>query len=343
MRFDRSNSPEELKNFVAKADFIFHLAGINRPKNQTEFDTGNRGLTEEIISLITVSGKKIPIVLTSSIQAEFDNPYGKSKKAAEDAVLAWTKNTESKAYVYRLPNVFGKWCRPNYNSVVATFCNNIANGLEITINDPKASLSLVYVDDVVNEFIKTMKGDATPANSDGFYTIPRQFSTTLQELADRLYGFKNIRSTLLVPDLEDVFNKFLYATYTSYFDEQDYGYKLDTKSDERGWLAEVIKSKHAGQIFVSQTKPGFTRGKHWHHTKIEKFLVIDGEAEISFRKLDTIEINTYTVSGKDLKVIDIPVGYVHSLKNIGKTDLITLIWADEIFDPENPDTYFAEV
>lgn len=340
--FDRSNTAKELKKQLDEADFVFHLAGINRPKDDKEFDTGNRGLTEEIISHIKESGRKTSILLASSIQAELDNPYGKSKRAAEAAILKWAKQTGSKSYIYRLPNVFGKWCKPNYNSVVATFCHNIANGLGITINDPKAQLTLVYIDDVVSDFIKTMKGKKT-ASADGFYHVSRDFNITLKELASKLYALKESRATLISPDFKNAFDRFLYATYTSYLDKKDFGYDLEMKTDERGWLVEFIKSEQAGQIFMSRTKPGFSRGNHWHHTKIEKFLVIDGQAEIKFRNLGSKEVLTYKVTGDKLRVIDVPAGYVHALKNVGKSDLLTLIWADEIFDPQHPDTYYLEV
>jgi UDP-2-acetamido-2,6-beta-L-arabino-hexul-4-ose reductase len=342
LRFDRLNTTKELKKQLDEADFVFHLAGISRPKDDSEFDAGNRGLSEEIVSHIKECGRKTPVLLASSIQAELDNPYGKSKRAAEKAVLKLAEVTGSKTYVYRLPNVFGKWCKPNYNSVVATFCHNIANGLDITINDPEAQLTLVYIDDVVSDFIKTMRGEKT-ASADGFCHVSRNFNITLKELASKLYGFKESRETLISPDFENVFDRFLYATYTSYLDKKDFGYDLEMKSDERGWLAEFIKSKSAGQIFASRTKPGFARGNHWHHTKIEKFLVIDGEAEVKFRNLQSTEVLTYKVTGDELRVIDVPAGYVHSLKNVGKSDLLTLIWADEIFDPEHPDTYYLEV
>ena len=342
LRFTKDNTDDELRKFIAKADFVFHFAGVNRPKDESEFDDGNRSLTADILDALQASGSKASFLLTSSTQASLDNPYGKSKKAAEDAVFGWAKTTGLTAYVYRLPNVFGKWCKPNYNSVVATFCYNIANGLGVTINDPETTLPLVYIDDVIGEFIKALKGEA-PVPVDSFYRIPRNFKVTLRDLVAKLQIFKDIRKSLLVPDFENVFDKFLYATYTSYFDEKEFDYDLEMKQDERGWLAEFIKSKQTGQLFVSRTKPGFSRGNHWHHTKIEKFLVIEGEAEISLRNLNSEDVIAYKVNGDKLQVVDIPAGYVHSIKNIGKADLLTLIWADEIFDPQQPDTYYLEV
>jgi len=342
LRFEREHTPDDLKQFLSKADFVFHLAGINRPKDESEFDKGNRSLTENLINYVKESGRKIPILVTSSIQAELDNPYGKSKKAAEDAVFKWGKQAGNKVFVYRLPNVFGKWCRPNYNSVVATFCNNIANDLEISINDRTTKLSLVYIDDVTKDFVKAFREGKTP-DADGFCYIDRVFETTLGELSDKIYSFKDSRNSLLIPSFGDDFTKFLYATYTSYLSTDNLAYQLDMKCDDRGWLAEFIKSNQFGQIFVSKTKPGITRGNHWHHTKIEKFLVLSGEAEIRFRNVNDDKTIDYKVSGDKLEVLDIPAGYTHSIKNIGKNDLLTLFWSDEIFNPEDTDTYFKEV
>jgi UDP-2-acetamido-2,6-beta-L-arabino-hexul-4-ose reductase len=340
--FDRDNKESELAGLVKQADFVFHLAGINRPTDESEFDTGNRGLTEQLLEHISASGKQIPVLITSSIQAELDNPYGRSKKAAEEAVAAWAKDNDAPAYIFRLPNVFGKWCRPNYNSVVATFCNNIATGQEITINDPSAAVTLAYIDDVVETFYQTYKGAVSPGK-DGFCAIERTATLTLQELADKLYAFRDSRETLVMPDFAAPFDRFLYATFTSYFDTKDFSYPLDMKTDDRGWLAEFIKSPHFGQVFVSRTKPGISRGNHWHHTKIEKFFVVAGSADITFRLYGSDEILTYSVSGDKLEVVDIPAGYVHAITNTGDTDLITLFWSDEILDPNHPDTYYEEV
>lgn len=340
--YDLGNTQEELAEYTSRADFVFHLAGVNRPESVEEFDKGNRGFTEELLDMLEKSGKKAPVAMTSSIQAALDNPYGISKKAAEDTVLNWSRHTGNPVYIYRLPNVFGKWCRPNYNSVVATFCHNIAYGLPIQINNPVAELLLIYIDDVVEELIATMDGFAH-TGGDGFCYIPRTFKVTLQQLADTLYSFAESRKSLVVPNFEDDFEKCLYATYISNLPEDGFGYDLEMKHDHRGWLAEFIKSRQFGQIFISRTKPGITRGNHWHHTKIEKFLVIEGAAVIKFRKIGTDEVLEYKVSGEQLKVIDIPAGYTHSITNIGNTDVITLFWADEIFDSEKTDTYYLEV
>lgn len=342
LRFGHGDTLENLANYTSRVDFVFHLAGINRPQNVEEFDKGNRVLTEKLLLLLENGGKKAPIVITSSIQAELDNPYGVSKKAAENAVFEWNRRTGIPVFVYRLPNVFGKWCKPNYNSVVATFCHNIAHGLPIQINNPASELTLVYIDDVVTELITSMDGLAHTGD-DGFSYVPRTFKVTLQQLTDTIYSFAESRENLIVPDFEGDFEKCLYATYTSYLPQDSYGYNLKMKHDNRGWLAEFIKSRQFGQIFISRTKPGITRGNHWHHTKIEKFLVIEGEALIKFRKIGTNEVMEYKVSSEQIKVLDIPAGYTHSITNVGNSDVITLFWADEIFNPDKPDTYYLEV
>lgn len=343
LHFDHDDTVKDLEKFLDKADFIFHLAGINLPKDDKEFDTGNRGLTEDIIKYLENQHKTTPILITSSIQADLDNPYGNSKKAAEDIILKFSKENKSPAYIYRLPNVFGKWCKPNYNSVVATFCHNISHNLPVTMSDPSREMDLVYIDEVISEFIDSYLGKVE-IQEDGYCYIPRSFKITLQELKSKIEAFHNNRSSLIMPNLEDDFSRFLYATYTSYLPEDSFDYQLNTSVDNRGWLAEFIKSKQFGQIFISKTKPGITRGNHWHHTKIEKFLVVAGEAKISFRKInDQNEVIEYNVSGNKLTVLDIPAGYTHSIKNIGDEDLMTIFWADEIFDNNNPDTYYEEV
>lgn len=343
LAFDRNNTKKQLESYIKRADFIFHLAGVNRPKDESEFDSGNRGFTEEIISLLEKNRKNTPVLITSSIQAGFDNPYGKSKIAAEEVIFNYKKKNKAQVYVYRLPNVFGKWCKPNYNSVVATFCSNIANGLSISINDSSTKLSLVYIDEVVASFIKALKGKEKP-DKDGYCYIPRSYSLTLKQLADKLEAFRNSRDSLVVPDFQKNLDRYLYATYSSYLPEDKFSYSLNTNIDDRGWLAELIKSKQFGQMFVSKTKPGITRGNHWHHSKAEKFFVIDGEGEIKFRNInDKKNIISYKVSSEHLTVLDIPAGYIHSIKNIGEKDLITLFWAGELFNKDSPDTYFEEI
>lgn len=342
LRYDLDDTPEELVAFIARADFVFHLAGVNRAQHEQEFEKGNRDFTIRLLEIIENTGRMVPIAMTSSIQAVLDNPYGKSKKAAEDAVFEWSKRTGVPAYVYRLPNVFGKWCRPNYNSVVATFCHNIARGLPIQINNPATELTLVYIDDVVAELIAAMNGLAHMGD-DGFCHVPRTFTVRVQQLADTLYTFAASRINLTLPNFESDFERYLYATYISHLPEEGLSYPLKKKEDNRGWLAEFIKSKQFGQIFISRTKPGVTRGNHWHHTKVEKFLVIGGEAVIRLRKIGTEQIIEYRVSGGSPEVVDIPPGYIHSITNMGNSDVISIFWADEVFDPEAADTYCLEV
>jgi UDP-2-acetamido-2,6-beta-L-arabino-hexul-4-ose reductase len=341
LKFTKKSTLIDLKNHIKKADLIFHLAGVNRPVDKAEFTTGNLHLTQSIIKIIEKSDKKTPLVISSSIQAESNNDYGVSKKSAEDELINWSKTSGSQIYIYRLPNVFGKWSKPNYNSVVATFCNNIANNLPIKIDEPDKELSLVYIDDVITEFVKIINDELLTDKI--FYEIPRTFKFTLQELVDKINNFKTIPETLLVPNFSSAFDRFLYATYTSYLNTDKFSYNLDTISDERGWLAEFIKSKEFGQIFVSCTKPGFTRGNHWHHTKIEKFLVISGEGIIRLRQLESNDIISYKVSGKSLEVVDMPAGYVHSITNSSDRDMITIFWTDELFNSNKPDTNYQEV
>lgn len=340
--FTRNESLDELSSLVLEADFIYHVAGVNRPKDDGEFTEGNTTLTEKIIDTLRSSNKKTPLLITSSTQADRDNAYGKSKLAAENTVFKWHEDTGAPVYVYRLPGIFGKWCRPNYNSVVATFCNNIANELPIEISDPSHVVTLAYIDDVIDTFLAHLDADEIDHNS--IQTIDRTFEISLGDLSDRIHMIHAIRSSLIVPNLNDLLNKFLYATYISYLPTDSFSYQLTKNSDERGYLAEFIKSHEFGQIFISKTKPGISRGDHWHKTKIEKFFVISGSAEITFRnKIDSQEIIRYEVSGDEMRVVDIPVGYVHAIKNVGDTDLITIFWANEILDKKHPDTHYEKV
>ncbi|GGC84846.1 capsular polysaccharide biosynthesis protein Cap8F [Thalassobacillus devorans] len=340
--FTRDNTLEELEAFVGKADFIFHLAGVNRPKKEEEFYQGNKGLTEELISLIEKNEKKnTPMVLSSSIQAEKDNPYGASKKLAEKAVIDFYEQLEADAYVYRLPNLFGKWSRPNYNSVVATFCHNIARDQDIQVNNPEAELALCYIDDVLDEFNNALQGH--PTYEGKYCTVKPVHRITLQELADTIISFKKSRSNLNIPDMGDSLTKKLYSTYLSYLPTDQFSYDLKMNVDERGSFTEILKTPERGQVSVNVSKPGITKGNHWHHTKNEKFLVVSGEGLIRFRKIDTDEVIEYFVSGSKMEVVDIPVGYTHSIVNVGETDLVTVMWANEKFDPDNPDTYYLEV
>jgi UDP-2-acetamido-2,6-beta-L-arabino-hexul-4-ose reductase len=342
-KFTRDQSIDDLATLALEADFIYHIAGVNRPENEDEFTTGNTDLTKHIIDVLRSNDRKTPLLLTSSAQAIQDNPYGKSKLAAEQLVKEWSEESGAPVYIYRLPGVFGKWCRPNYNSVVATFCNNIAHELPVQVSDPSYVLTLVYIDDVVRMFIDHLD-KAVDQSEDNFYAAADTFEVSLGDLKDRISAIHAIRDTSIVPNLEDKLNKYLYATYISYLDTDKFSYDLTKNSDDRGWLAEFIKSRQAGQIFISKTKPGISRGDHWHHTKIEKFLVVEGKGEISFRnKIGDQDIISYQVDGDSPTVLDIPTGYVHAIKNIGSTDLITIFWANEMLDKERPDTYFEKV
>lgn len=343
--FKHDDAPEALIDAVKKADFIYHIAGVNRPENEEEFKTNNTDLTAKIVETLRESGLKTPLLITSSTQAALDNPYGKSKQGAEQVVFDWHKESGAPVFVYRLPGIFGKWARPNYNSVVATFSHNIANNLPVTVSDPAYVVTLAYIDDVVATFVGLLDNQKKDIDYESVQSIERTFEISLGELKERIEAIHTIRTSLVVPNLKDILNKFLYATYISYLAEDNFAYTLQQNSDQRGWLAEFVKSEYAGQIFISKTKPGISRGDHWHHTKIEKFLVVSGKAEITFRnkKDATTEIISYTVDGDEAKVLDIPVGYVHAIKNIGDTDLVTIFWANELLDKEHPDTYYEKV
>ena len=362
LTIDRNNTEEELKKSVLEADFIVHLAGVNRPKDTKEFYEGNGGLTEKIVGFLREENKNTPILITSSTHAVLDNDYGKSKKQSEDALIKYSDECNAKVYIFRLPNLFGKWCKPNYNSAVATFCHNIAHDLDVWINDPAIELNLVYIDDLVASIIDIIEDEnivklsnldeevavtTTGASSiqidKYYYEVTTVYKRTLGNIVDSLKMFRNMRNSLLIPDLSDGFNKALYSTYLTYLEEDDFSYYLDKKEDNRGWLAELVKSEQFGQMFVSKTHPGITRGNHWHHTKTEKFIVIQGQAAIRFRKLDEDKVIEYIVDGEKPQVLDIPPGYTHSIENIGQDEVITLFWSNEMFNPEKPDTYFLEV
>jgi len=332
-----------LEEYARVCEFVFHLAGVNRPENPADFMTGNFGFTSQLLDALKIHQNKAPILISSSIQAAQDNPYGQSKKAGEDLMFSYSKETESKVYVYRLPNVFGKWCRPNYNSAVATFCNNIANDFPIQVNDPSAIMNLVYIDDVVNSFIGKLKTGNDLKLSNHFEEVSPVHKISLGEIVMLLKQFKDSRLTLQLPDMSDAFEKKLYSTYLSYLPENDFSYPLKMNVDQRGSFTEFLKTSERGQVSVNISKPHITKGNHWHHTKIEKFLVVTGKGVIRFRRIDSKEIKEYFVSGEKLEVVDIPVGYTHNIENIGETDMVTIMWVNEIFDKENPDTYFLKV
>lgn len=339
--FDIENDQSEFDGLLNQADFVFHLAGINRPKNDDEFHQGNTSLTEKVCRCLSESTKKPPLLISSSSQALFDNPYGVSKKAAEDAVFAYGQQTGSKVFVYRLPNVFGKWSRPNYNSAVATFCYNISRDLPIKVNDPNVLMSLVYIDDVVRSFIAAMDNKIHP--QDDFCQVEPVYSRKLGDIVELLHSFRASRENKSVADMSDAFAKSLYSTYLSYLATNDFSYPLKMNTDDRGSFTEVIRTPDRGQVSVNISKPGITKGNHWHHTKNEKFLVVGGKGVIRFRKIGSEGIIEYTVSGDKLEVVDIPVGYTHDITNTGTSDMVTLMWCNESFNPDVPDTIWEEV
>jgi len=340
--YDVENNEEELKAWLNQADVVFHLAGINRPKNVEEYETGNAEFTEKICDILRKLRRTPKIVMSSSIQAEQDNLYGVSKRRAEKSLQAFSQQAGAPVSIYRLKNVFGKWCLPDYNSVTATFCHNIARDLPISISDPAREIELVYIDDVVTRFLEEMSDPSGGEDCFALDTIPST-RITLGDLAGRIHAFHDMNDNLMTPDFSERFNRCLYATYLSYVRPQTLEYGLQIKVDSRGNIAEFIKSRHFGQIFVSRTHPGITRGNHYHHTKTEKFLIIAGEGLIRMRHIEGNDVIEYRVRGEDYRVIDIPPGHTHSITNIGKEEMITLFWASEVFDPNRPDTYYLEV
>ncbi len=339
--FDLDTDPALLDRYTGDCEFVFHLAGVNRPSETWEFMAGNRGFTAQLLNSLKNNRNPCPVLMSSSIQARLDNPYGQSKKAGEDLLFAYGQASGARVLIYRLPNVFGKWCRPNYNSAVATFCHNIARDLPITVNDPGVVLNLVYIDDVVDEFIKALSGNETRHGD--FCSVPTVYTVKLGEIAELIYSFKKSRKDLAIPNMADGFTKKLYATYLSYLPIDQFSYPLKMNVDDRGSFTEMIRTPDRGQVSVNISRPGITKGNHWHHTKNEKFLVVSGTGVIRFRKVDSSEVIEYRVSGEKLEVVDIPPGYTHNIENLGDTDMVTIMWANEPFDPERPDTYFLGV
>lgn len=342
-KYDIDTPPELLDVYTKDCDFVFHLAGVNRPKDEKEFMEGNFGFTSVLLDKLKENNNKAPVLITSSIQAALDNPYGRSKKAGEDLMFEYGKSNNVKVLVYKLPNVFGKWCRPNYNSAVATFCNNIANDLDITVNDPEVVMNLVYIDDVVDEFIAALMGNE---NKDGEYCgIPIVHTIKLGEIVDLLYGFKAQPEKLVMPEIpENSFTKKLYSTYLSYLPKEKVCFPLKMNRDDRGSFTELLKTEKCGQISVNISRPGITKGQHWHNTKWEFFIVVSGHGLIQERKIGTDEVLEFEVSGNEIKAIHMLPGYTHNIINLSKTeDLVTVMWANEQFDPSKPDTYFEEV
>jgi UDP-2-acetamido-2,6-beta-L-arabino-hexul-4-ose reductase len=339
--FDLDSDPALLDTYTRDCGFVFHLAGVNRPQSQEEFMEGNFGFTAVLLESLKRHNNKAPVLISSSIQSTLDNPYGRSKKAGEELILSYERETGTRVYVYRLPNVFGKWCRPNYNSVVATFCHNIAHDLPIQVNDTETVLKLVYIDDVVNEFIRSLDGKTEIL--DDLCRVEPVHTIKLGELAGLIKSFRMGREDRSVPDLLDEFTKKLYSTYLSYLPSDSFIYPLKMNMDQRGFFTEFIRTPDRGQVSVNVSKPGITKGNHWHNTKCEKFLVVSGTGVIRLRRMDDDEILEYTVSGDKLEVVDIPVGYTHNITNTGVTDMVTIMWANEPFDKDKPDTYYLEV
>lgn len=346
-QYDLDSTPADLDRYVAECDFVFHLAGVNRPKDPSEFKAGNTVFTEEILDRLTP--RKVPFLLCSSIQAALDNDYGRSKLEAENAVRNYAQRACAPVFIFRLANVFGKWCRPNYNSAVATWCHNIACDMPIVVRDEAATISLVYIDDVVRAFSHCLRADdqeECPYTVDGVVmSVKPTYTKTLGEIVALIREFHAEPQTLMVPDQADGFAKKLYATYLSYLPEDGFSYPLTMHCDNRGSFTEVLHSDERGQVSVNISKPGITKGQHWHHTKHEKFLVVKGEGLIQFRKVDgsDAKIIDYRVSGAKLEVVRVPPGYTHNIINTGTEDMVTLMWANEVFDPAHPDTYWEEV
>jgi UDP-2-acetamido-2,6-beta-L-arabino-hexul-4-ose reductase len=364
--YDLGTPDTVLEQGLRQADVIFHLAGVNRPQKVEEFKQGNADFTQTLCDRLLALGRTPLFVLSSSIQAELDNPYGLSKRQAEKTVEDYAQKCQTISafqpssvsvfwgVIFRLKNVFGKWCRPNYNSVTATFCHNIAHDLPIAISDPARELKLVYIDDVVDAFLAVLdkkpevSSPAPPAPSllappFTYQEVARSYTITLGELAARIRSFHESRQTLMLPAMDDELTRKLYVTYLSYLDGPDFAYPLDQKVDPRGSLAEFLKLPALGQIFISRTKPGITRGNHYHHSKTEKFFVVEGEAVIRFRHINGTEVVEHHVSGREFKVVDIPPGYTHSIENVGTGEMVCIFWASEIFNPQKPDTYYLNV
>lgn len=341
--YDIDSELAELDMYCRQADFVFNLAGVNRPKDQTEFMQGNFGFASILLETLKKYNNACPVMISSSIQAALNNPYGESKRAGEELIFQYAKETGAKVLVYRFPNVFGKWCRPNYNSAIATFCHNIAHNLPIQINDLSVNMNLVYVDDVVDELVAAL---CSNEHRQGNYCeVPIVHAITLGEIISLLHSFKENRSNLNVPCVGDSFAKKLYSTYLSYLPEDQFGYPLKMNIDERGSFTEIIRTEDRGQFSVNISKPHITKGNHWHHTKNEKFVVVSGHGVIRFRNMSESDasIIEYYVSGEKIEVIDIPTGYTHNIENLGDTDMVTFMWCNECFNPNKPDTYFEPV
>lgn len=364
--YDRDGTQDELSFYCSAADFVFNLAGVNRPKDPSEFMEGNRGFGEMLLDLLEHHDNKCPVMLSSSVQASLEGRYagslyGESKLAGEELLFDYEKRTGAPVLVYRFPNLYGKWCRPRYNSAVATFCDAIANEREFTVNDPSVELELLYIDDLVTAMLDALVGEVRRCRYAGAKCVPDEAGrycyapgaqkATLGEIARLLTSFRDARETLEVPNLaEGSFSKKLYSTFLSYYEPGRFAYDLAPNVDARGSFTEFLRTPERGQVSVNVSKPGITKGNHWHMSKWEKFLVVSGTASIKLRKVgrgaegNPFPVDEYVVSGSDLRVVEMIPGYTHSITNLSDTDdLVTLMWANEPFDPENPDTYFEEV
>lgn len=339
IQVSRDTSEEDIVSGLEKADFIFHLAGVNRPQNDDEFIEGNVGFTQKLISLVEKTQRVVPLVYTSSIQAENETPYGLSKKKAEQLILDYGIKTGSTVYVYRLPNIFGKWCNPYYNSAVATFCHNIANGKDITINDPAAVINLVYIDDLITAFMSLLESD----EPGGMKDVDQVYTSTVGEVAEIIQSFEDSRQSMIIPRVGTSLTRALYATYVSYLPTNKFSYKVAKHEDERGLFVEMLKTIDSGQFSFFTAHPGITRGEHYHHTKTEKFLVIKGTARYGFRHIITNETFEIDATGDEALIVETIPGWTHNITNIGEEEMIVMLWANEIFDRDKPDTIAQKV
>jgi len=341
--YTRDQHVGQLAELLEGVNFVFHLAGVNRPQDLREFASGNadftRGLCQAVVGAARQAGKPIPILYTSSTQALLDNPYGRSKLEAEDALTATGRDPLVPVHVFRLPNVFGKWCKPNYNSVVATFCYNISRDLPILVNDPQAALTLVYIDDVIERFVQIMDGAASMAGPEGFVSVQPQYVTTVGELARLIRAFRDSRASLLTERVGTGLVRALYATYVSYLPVEAFVYDLPRHADQRGVFVEMLKTPDCGQFSFFTAHPGVTRGGHYHHSKTEKFLVIKGQALFRFRHMQTGQKHELLVSGGRPQIVETVPGWTHDITNSGQDEMVVMLWANEIFDQTRPDTY----
>ena len=358
--YDLDTAPALLDEYCAKADFVFNLAGVNRPKVESEFMAGNFGFASTLLDTLKAHGNTCPVMLSSSIQATLigrygKSDYGKSKLAGEELFFEYSKTTGAPVLVYRFPNLFGKWCRPNYNSAIATFCNNIANELPITVNDPKVELEVLYIDDLVEEMIAALKGQEHHCEFEGLTVLPSAegrycycpvtHKATLGEIVDLLHQFHDMPKTLMIPEIPaDSFAKRLYSTYLSYLPKDKAIFDLKMNCDDRGSFTELVRTLNCGQVSINISKPGITKGQHWHHTKWEQFIVVSGHGLIQQRKVGTGKVLNFEVSGEKIEAVHMLPGYTHNIINLSETDdLVTLMWANECFDPKKPDTFFEVV